>query len=84
MPTGAWCTYILLCRDQTLYTGITNNLEKRLDAHNNGNTGAKYTRTRRPVQLVYKECYTSRSEAARREYQIKQLSAAEKQELIKE
>ncbi len=82
MKAGHWYTYILLCRDSSLYTGITNNLKKRLEAHNKGNSGARYTRVRRPVSLVYKECYSSRSEAAKREYRIKQMSVAEKQNLI--
>ncbi|MDD8049605.1 MAG: GIY-YIG nuclease family protein [Thomasclavelia sp.] len=73
--------YIVLCKDNTLYTGYTNNLDKRINAHNNG-TGAKYTKYRRPVELVYYETYNSKSAALKREYQIKQLSKKEKLELI--
>lgn len=74
-------TYLLLCSDQTLYCGWTNNLKQRLQAHNNG-TGAKYTRSRRPVQLVYYEAYETRREAMQREAAIKQLSRQEKLLLI--
>ena len=76
-------TYIVRCSDGTLYAGWTNDLEKRLKAHNNG-TGAKYTRTRRPVELVYYEEFETKEEAMRREYAIKQLSRQEKLKLIEE
>ena len=76
-------TYILRCRDGTLYTGWTNDLEKRLAAHNAG-TGAKYTRARRPVALVHYETFPTRTEAMRREAQIKGLSRTEKLALIGE
>ena len=62
-------TYILKCRDETLYTGWTNDIEKRLEAHNAGK-GAKYTRSRRPVELVYLEQFETKEEAMRREYAI--------------
>ena len=74
-------TYILRCRDGTLYTGWTNDLEKRLRAHNEG-TGGKYTRARRPVELVYHECFDTKEEAMRREWAIKQLTRAEKLALM--
>ncbi|MDO4621388.1 MAG: GIY-YIG nuclease family protein [Eubacteriales bacterium] len=74
-------TYILRCADDTLYTGWTNNLEKRLKAHNEGK-GAKYTACRRPVEMVYHEVYDNKVEAMRREYSIKQLSRKEKELLI--
>lgn len=74
-------TYILECSDKTLYTGYTNNIEKRLRVHNSGK-GAKYTRSRLPVRLVYFEKYETKQEAQRREYEIKQLSRAQKLELI--
>ena len=76
-------TYIVECSDGTLYTGWTNNLEKRLEAHNAGK-GAKYTKTRRPVKLVYQEQFETKEEAMSREYHIKQLSRKEKMKLIKE
>ena len=73
--------YILRCADGTLYTGIAPDVEKRLQKHNEGK-GAKYTRGRTPVELVYQEPYPNRAEASKREYQIKQLSRAEKLDLI--
>ena len=74
-------TYILRCADGTLYTGWTNDLEKRLAAHNAG-TAAKYTRPRRPVTLVYQEAFPTKEEAMRRDRQIKRLTRAEKLALI--
>jgi len=75
-------TYILRCADGTYYTGWTNDLAKRLLAHNAG-TGAKYTRGRTPVTLVYCEEFTEPTTARQRECQIKQLSRAQKQQLIR-
>lgn len=74
-------TYIVRCSDETLYTGWTNNLEKRMQAHNSGK-GAKYTKIRRPVELVYFEEYDTKQEAMKREYEIKQLSREKKLALI--
>ena len=74
-------TYIVKCSDETLYTGWTNNLKKRLEAHNSGK-GAKYTKNRRPVELVYFEEYDTKQEAIKREYAIKQLSRQKKLALI--
>ena len=74
-------TYILKCADGTLYTGWTNDIEKRLAAHNAGK-GAKYTRTRRPVELVYCEKYETKEEAMSRECAIKKLTRVQKDELI--
>lgn len=73
--------YIVECADGTLYSGWTNDLEKRIAAHNAGQ-GAKYTRSRRPVTLKYYEEFEDRSEALRRECALKRLSHAEKQALI--
>lgn len=73
--------YIVRCRDGTLYTGWTNNLTLRIQAHNEGR-GAKYTRARRPVELVYSETAPSKSAAMKREYEIKRLSRRKKHELI--
>ena len=75
-------TYILKCRDNSLYTGWTNNLEKRIEAHNAGK-GAKYTKARLPVELVYYEQFETKEEAMKREYAIKQLSRKGKEKLIK-
>ncbi len=74
--------YILRCNDDSLYTGWTNNLEKRIKAHSDGK-GAKYTRARIPVELVYFEVFEDKIEAMKREYAIKQLKRKEKLELIK-
>jgi putative endonuclease len=73
--------YILKCSDNTLYTGWTNNLEKRLKAHND-KKGAKYTKSRLPVTLEYYETFESKEEAMSREYYIKRLSRQQKVELI--
>ena len=75
-------TYILRCNDNTLYTGWTNNLEKRLEAHNAGK-GAKYTKARLPVELVYYEQFETKEEAMKREYAIKQMTKSQKEKLIK-
>ncbi len=75
-----WVVYIVKCRDGTLYTGITDDLPRRLQAHNEGQ-GAKYTRGRGPVELQYREPCLDRSQALRREYRIKQLSRREKLQL---
>lgn len=77
-----WLVYIVECSDKTLYTGITNDLEKRLEQHNHGKDGAKYTRVRRPVKCVYKEVQINRSEATKREYAIKKITRSEKLKLI--
>jgi putative endonuclease len=77
--------YILKCNDNTLYCGYTNNLENRLKVHNGTGgqgTGAKYTRARRPVTLVYSEEYSSRSAATKREAEIKKLTRDKKLQLI--
>ena len=73
-------TYILKCSDGSLYTGWTNHLEERIRAHNEGR-GAKYTRSRRPVELIYEKMET-KEEAMRREYAIKRLDRQQKLELI--
>jgi len=77
-----WFVYILKCSDNSLYTGITTNIVKRIATHNKG-TGAKYTKHRKPVALVYSEPSLDRSSASKREAQIKSLSRLEKLELIK-
>lgn len=74
-------TYIVECSDGTFYTGWTNDLDRRIDAHNSGK-GAKYTKTRRPVTLVYYEMFETKEEAMRREYEIKQYSRRQKEKLI--
>lgn len=76
-------TYILECKDGTYYTGWTNNLDKRLKDHNEGK-GAKYTKPRLPVSLIYYEEFQIKEEAMRREYVIKHMSRSEKGKLISE
>ena len=76
-------TYMVECRDASLYTGYTTDLKQRVKAHNNGK-GAKYTKSRLPVRLVYYESYEEKSPAMKREYEIKQLKRKEKLELIRE
>ncbi len=76
-------TYILECADHTYYTGWTNDLMKRLQAHQSGK-GAKYTKTRRPVTLLYFETFATKQEAMRREYAIKQLKRTQKEQLMME
>ena len=73
--------YIVRCRDETYYTAYTTDIERRLKAHNEGK-GAKYTRCRLPVELVYWEQYEEKSQALKREYAIKQLTRKQKQQLI--
>ena len=74
--------YILLCADDTYYTGCTNNLEKRIKQHNSLKSGAHYTKLRRPVQLIYKEKFSTLLAARRREHQIKTLKRKEKEKLL--
>ena len=81
MNTKIGYVYILLCSDNTLYTGWTNDLECRIRTHNAG-TGAKYTKMRLPVKLVYSEIFNTKSEAIKREIEIKKLSRRKKLELI--
>lgn len=76
-----WFVYILECQDQTYYTGTTNDLDKRVRKHNSGK-GAKYTASRGPVRLIYSETYPTKSDALKREYQIKQLNRKEKERLV--
>lgn len=78
----AYFIYILKCSDDTLYTGIATDIKRRLEEHNNSEKGAKYTKTRRPVELVYSEVSEDRSSASKREYEIKKLSRKQKLELI--
>ena len=76
-----WYVYILRCADNTLYTGITNNPERRLKTHNAG-TASKYTRVRRPVEMVYQEEVESKGDALRREVEIKAMPRGQKLLLI--
>ncbi|MDB5264693.1 MAG: endonuclease [Parcubacteria group bacterium] len=77
-----WQVYILECADGTLYTGVTTNLERRVEEHNGSNKGAKYTRVRRPVALRYSEEWATRSQAQKREAEIKNLPREQKLVLL--
>ena len=80
---GSHFVYIVRCSDNSLYTGYTNNIEARINKHNAGK-GAKYTQIRLPVVLVYQEMYETKSEALRREYEIKTFTRQRKLKLIEE
>lgn len=77
-----WYVYILRCGDDTLYTGITTDLQRRVHEHNNSLKAAKYTRIRRPLELIYFESCEDKSSASKREHEIKQLSRVEKLFLV--
>jgi len=79
VAAAAWCVYMLRCADGSLYTGITTDIARRVAEHNGDSAlGARYTRSRRPVQLVYVEAAANRAEATRREAAIKLLDRARK------
>ncbi|WP_303909335.1 GIY-YIG nuclease family protein [Thiohalomonas denitrificans] len=78
-----WHVYIICCADGTLYTGVARDVERRLAEHNGGPRGARYTRGRRPVKLVYREAAADRAAACRREASIKSLSRSQKEALIR-
>lgn len=77
-----WYVYLVRCSDNSLYAGITTDLTRRLNEHNNSKLGAKYTRIRRPVSLAYAEGSDNRSMASKREYQVRKLSKAKKEQLV--
>ena len=80
-----WVVYIVKCNDETFYTGITNELERRLTEHNDStpnSKAARYTRARQPVELIYSEACTNRQEASKREFAIKKLRRRQKEELV--
>lgn len=82
MSSKIWYVYIVKCKDSTLYTGITTDPDRRILEHNTSNKGAKYTKARRPVKLIYFEVFENRSLASKREYEIKKMSRKEKLQLI--
>lgn len=83
MPDASpWYVYMVRCNDGSLYTGIARDLHNRIHTHNHGAAGAKYTRARRPVMLVYSEPAPNRSAALKREYRIRRLPRARKLQLI--
>ena len=79
---NSWYFYVLLCSDKSLYAGITTDLKRRLDEHNSKSKGAKYTKVRRPVELVYQMEFSNRSLASRVEYGFKSLNRKMKMEII--
>ena len=79
-----WFLYVLKCSDDTLYTGVTTDIDRRLHEHNTSKRGAKYTKTRRPVEIVYWLEFLDRSSAQKAEYKIKQLTREQKEKIIDE
>ncbi len=79
---STWHVYMVECADGTLYTGITTDVVRRMSEHNDSAKGARYTRAKRPVRLVYSEEAADRSTASKREYELKQLPREHKQKLI--
>lgn len=79
---NTWTVYFLRCNDNSLYTGITTDIKRRLHQHNNTKLGAKYTRARRPVELVYSETAADKSAASQREYQLRTLPKIKKEKLV--
>ena len=79
-----WYLYVVRCNDDTLYTGVTTDISRRIHEHNTGSKGAKYTRARRPVELVYSVDYDNRSSAQQAEYNFKKLTRKQKNEVIDE
>lgn len=79
---NTWTVYFLRCNDNSLYTGITTDIKRRLHQHNKTKLGAKYTRARRPVKLVYRETTLDKSTASKREYQLRTLTKKEKERLV--
>jgi len=80
---AAWLLYVLKCRDNTLYTGITTDVSRRVEQHNSG-SASHYTRSRLPVTLIFSEPCRGRSQALKKEYAMKQLSRKEKEEYIRD
>lgn len=77
-----WWVYLLRCHDNSLYAGVTTDIHRRIDEHNNSKLGAKYTRARRPVALAYLEQAENKSLACKREYQIRHLIKVKKEQLV--
>ena len=77
-----WFLYVLRCSDDSLYTGITTDLERRLYEHNNSKLGAKYTKNKRPVHMLYNTSFPNRSDASKAEWRFKRLSKVQKEAVI--
>lgn len=80
--TSTWWIYFLRCNDNSLYAGVTTDIHRRIEEHNNSKLGAKYTRARRPVSLAYLEQADNKSLACKREYQIRHLTKLKKEQLV--
>ncbi|KGJ91150.1 Excinuclease ABC C subunit domain protein [Colwellia psychrerythraea] len=80
--TATWWVYLLRCNDNSLYAGVTTDIHRRVDEHNNSKLGAKYTRARRPVNLAYLEQADNKSSACKKEYKIRHLSKNKKELLV--
>ena len=78
----AWFVYLLRCNDNSLYAGITTDINRRVHQHNHTKLGAKYTRAKRPVSLAFIETAINKSEASKREYQLRKLSKSQKEQLV--
>ena len=81
---NTWFLYVLRCSDSTFYTGVTTDVQRRLNEHNTSPKGAKYTKTRRPTELVYWISFEDRSKAQKAEYRFKKLTRRQKEEIINE
>ena len=79
---STWYVYLLRCNDNSLYAGITTNIDRRLHQHNHTKLGAKYTRAKRPVTLAFIEAAIDKSTASKREYQLRKLAKTKKEELV--
>ncbi len=84
MKSDHWYLYVLLCSDGSYYTGVTVDVDRRLREHNASKAGAKYTRSRRPVRLLFYEKFQTRSSAQKAEYHFKKLTRKQKEKLINE
>jgi putative endonuclease len=80
--TDTWSIYLLRCKDNSLYAGVTTDIQRRIGEHNNSKLGAKYTRARRPVILAYLEEANDKSAACKREYKIRHLTKIKKEQLV--
>jgi len=80
--TQSWWVYLLRCNDNSLYAGVTTDIHRRINEHNNSKLGAKYTRARRPVRIAYLEKADNKSNACKREYQIRHLNKLKKEQLV--
>jgi putative endonuclease len=80
--SNTWQVYLLRCNDNSLYAGITTDIQRRLKQHNNSKLGAKYTRARRPVEIAYVENASDRSTASKREYYIRTMTKMKKEQLV--